>query len=217
MAEAGDRLAVSRALSNLASVVKAQGDLDAARALYEQSLTEGVAIGDRAGAAVTLGNLGDLARQQRDARAARAFYDESLAAFRDLGDPWGTAGALLDLGSLAREEADFEAAHDWYAESLSLFQGLGYRRGIARLLEELACSAAAQGKPQRALRLGGAAAALRTAIGVPLTDAEEARLERNLQLARDRLGSTPSADAWRQGLAMPIGQVLDQALQPDSG
>ncbi len=213
----GDRLAVSRASSNLASLVKAQGDFDAARALYEQSLAEGVAIGDRAGAAVTLGNLGDLARQQRDAQAARAFYDGSLAAFRDLGDPWGTAGALLDLGSLARDEADFAAAHEQYAESLSLFQGLGYRRGIARVLEELACSAAAQGKPQRALRLGGAAAALRAAIGVPLTGAEELRLERGLEAARERLGSTPSADAWRQGLVMPIGQVLDQALQPDTG
>ena len=213
----GDRMAVCRALSNLASVVKAQGDFAAAGALYAESLAESQALADRAGAAVTLGNLGDLAREQGDSHAAGKHYDESLAAFRELGDPWGIAGALVDLGSLARDQGDFTRAHALYAESLALFQGLGYRRGIARLLEELACLAAAEGKPRRSLRLAGAAAALREAIGVPLAGAELARLERRLEPARAALGAAPGAAAWKEGRAMPVARVVEDALQSDSG
>jgi predicted ATPase len=208
----GDRMAVSRALSNLASVVKAQEDYPAARALAEESLIESLAIGDRAGAALTLGNLGDLAREQNDAKAARTFYEESLAAFRDLGDPWGTAGALTDLGSLAREQGDSAAARALFTESLELFEALGHRRGIARLLEELACSAAAHGIPRGALRLAGAAAALRETIGAPLTPAELSKLERSLEPARTKLGAAESASAWKEGRAMPIEKVMEPAL-----
>ena len=211
----GDRMAASRALSNLASVVKAQGDYQAARALYEESLAESLAMGDRSGAALTLGNLGDLAREQNDVTAARNFYDESLAAFRDLGDPWAIAGALADLGRLARERGDAEAAQALYSESLKLFEGLGHRRGIARLLEELACSAVSQEDLRGALRLAGAAAALRETIGASLTPAEQATFERPLELARITLGAAESASAWSEGRVMPIEQVVAYARKPN--
>jgi len=48
------------------------------------------------------------------------------------------------------------------------FQELGQKRGVARLLDCLACSAALQCKPERALRLAGAAAAMRRVLGAPL-------------------------------------------------
>ncbi len=184
-----DRMAIYRASSNLASVVKAQGDYPAARALYEESLAESKTMGDKSGSALTLGNLGDLAREQGDVTAARTFYDQSLAAFRDLGDPWGIAGALADLGRLAREQGDLERAQPFYTESLKLFEGLGHRRGIARLLEELACSAGSQGDARAALRLAGAAAALRETIGAVLTPADQATLDQSLEPS--------TSHAWR--------------------
>jgi len=81
----------------------------------------------------------------------------------------GIARSLADLGNLARDEKDFDGAHDLYQASLRIFQELDHKRGIARLLECFAISAAAQSAPERSLRLAGAAAALRQAIGAPLT------------------------------------------------
>jgi predicted ATPase len=213
----GDRMAVSRALSNLANIVKAQEDYAQASKLYEESLAESVAMGDRSGAAVTLGNLGDLAREQQDFQAARSFHEQSLAGFRELGDPWGIATALTDLGSLARDEGDFERSHALHEEGLQLFAGLGHRRGIARLLEELARSASAQGRPRRALRLGGAAAALRETIGTPLAEPAHSKLERALEPARSRLGATESLAAWNAGRAMTIDEIVEYARERDSG
>ena len=209
-----DRMAIYRASSNLASVVKAQGDYPAARALYEDSLAESKTMGDKSGAALTLGNLGDLAREQGDVTAARTFYDQSLAAFRDLGDPWGIAGALADLGRLAREQGDLEMAQPLYTESLKLFEGLGHRRGIARLLEELACSAGSQGDARAALRLAGAATALRETIGAALTPADQATLDQSLEPARVTLGAGDSALAWKEGRAMPLQDVMAYVRQP---
>ena len=104
-------------------------------------------------------------------------YEESLASFRELGDRWGIAGSLADLGNLARDEKDYRAAEEMYRESIAVFQELEHKRGIARLLESIACSEAAQGRPERALRMAGAAAALRQSIGAPLTPTEQGKLE----------------------------------------
>jgi predicted ATPase len=207
----GDRTAVTRALNNLASVLKAQEEYPAARALYEESLSESLAMGDRSGAALTLGHLGDLAREQGDDGAARTFYEESVAAFRQLGDPWGTAGALTDLGALAREQGDFPTSHALQSESLTLFLSLGHRRGIARLFGELASLAAVQGQHESALRLAGAASALREAIGAPLTRAQQSKLDQALEPARRRLGDARAAAAWAEGRAMTVDAAVDHA------
>ena len=55
-----------------------------------------------------------------------------------------------------------------YRESIAVFQELEHKRGIARLLEAFACSEAEQARPERALRMAGAAAALGKASGFRL-------------------------------------------------
>ncbi|MGH9555246.1 MAG: tetratricopeptide repeat protein, partial [Terriglobales bacterium] len=212
--ELGDTMAVARALSNLASVVKLQGDYARARALYEECRVIFTQLGDRTGMAWSLDYQGDVARDQGELDAARALYEQSLAAFRDLGDQWGTAGTLADLGNLALDRRDYAAAHSRYGESLRIFQELGHKRGIARLLGDFACSAAAQSQPERALRLAGAAAALRQTLGAPLPAAEHARLEKSLDPARLALPGAASAAAWMEGWGMPVEKAIEYALSP---
>ena len=89
-----------------------------------------------------------------------------------------------------------------FRESLKFFEELEHKRGIARLLECFACSAAAQQQAERALRLAGAAAALRQNIGAPLTAAEQAKLEAILEPARQRFTNT-AAD----GMAGRVGHA----------
>jgi len=210
--ELGDSKDVARALSNLANVATMEGDHAHASSLYEECLAIFQGLGDRTGVAWSLNSQGDVARDRGDAPAARELYGQGLAIFRELGDRWGIAGTLADLGSMAREERDFSAAHSLYRESLKIFQELEHKRGIARLLECFACAAAAQYHSERALRLAGAAAALRQNIGAPLTPAEKAKLEANLKCTRPGLSETSSTAAWLEGWELPVERAIEEAL-----
>ncbi|MGB9478946.1 MAG: protein kinase, partial [Candidatus Acidiferrum sp.] len=188
--ELEDAPAVARALSNLATVVKLQGNFAYATALYDECLTIFHQLGDATGVAWALNHQGDAARDQGELASARMLYEQSLATFRQVDDQWGIAGSLADLGNLAREHQDYATADSLYRESLGIFRKLEHKRGIARLLEALACSAAGQSEAERALRLAGAAAALRQSIGAPLVPTEQAKLERSLDEARRGLAVT---------------------------
>jgi predicted ATPase/predicted Ser/Thr protein kinase len=214
--ELGDQKAVARSLSNLANVVKLRSDYSRARALYAECLAIFHGLGDRTGVAWSLNYQGDVARDQGDSAAAQALYQQGLAIFRELDDRWGIAGMLADIGSLAREQRDWPAAHSLYRESLKIFQELEHKRGIARLLECFACSAAAQLQADRALRLAGAAAALRQNIGAPLTPAEQAKLEANLDVARQALANTAGTAAWLAGWTMPVEKAIQDALMSEA-
>jgi predicted ATPase len=208
----GDRVVEARTLSNLANVVKLQGEFAVARSLYEQCLTIFAELGDRNGMARSLDYEGDVVREQGDDVAARNLYEQSLAIFRQLGDKWGMAGCLADLGNLARDNGDFVGARTYYAESITLFQELGQKRGMARLLDCWAGWSSAQCQPERALRLAGAAAAMRHVLGASLPQAEQAKLEKALQAARKSLAPAMAAAAWMEGWTMPAEKAVADAL-----
>jgi predicted ATPase/serine/threonine protein kinase len=213
--ELGDQKAVARSLSNLANVAKLQGAHNLSRALYGECIAIFRELGDRTGIAWSLNYQGDVARDQGESVVARTLYEQGLAIFRELGDRWGIAGTVADLGSLAREQRNYAMAYSLYRESIKIFQELEHKRGIARLLECFACLAALQLDAVRSLRLAGAAAALRQSIGVPLTPAEQAKLESALQPARRILDETVSATAWSEGGRRPVEQVIDEVLMTE--
>jgi predicted ATPase/serine/threonine protein kinase len=212
----GNRVVVARSLSNLANVIKLQADYPLARSLYEEGLSIFRELGDRTGMAWSLNYEGDVAHEQGEDAVASARYEQSLAIFRELGDKWGIAGCLVDLGNLARDHGDYQTSRSHYAESLKLFQELGQKRGMARLLDCLACSAALQFQPERALRLAGAAAAMRRVLGAPLLLAEQARLEKTLELARRSVSPTIAAAAWMDGWTTPADKTIADALAHES-
>jgi hypothetical protein len=140
-------------------------------------------------------------------------YQDSLLTFSEIGDQWGIASSLADLGNLARDQKNFVEAEALYRSSLSIFQKLEHKRGIARILECFACSAAAQSKPERSLRLAGAASALRQSFGGPLTAEEHSQLEKNLEPARQ--STNKGTNAWLEGWAMSVDTAIDEALLPN--
>ena len=207
-----DRAMVARALSNVASVVKSQRDYALARSLHEESRVIFEELGDNTCIAWSLNYQGDVAQEQGEISVARELYEQSLKIFRKLGDKWGVAGCLMDLGNLARDEGDEKKSRLHYAESMKLFQELGQKRGMARLLDCLACFAALQSQPERALRLAGSAAAMRRVLGVPLSTAEQTRLEKTLDPARQSISPAKAAAAWMDGWTMATDKAIQEAL-----
>jgi predicted ATPase len=207
-----DRAMVARALSNVASVVKSQRNYALAQSLHEEARVIFAELGDSSCMAWSLNYQGDVAQEQGENSVARELYEQSLSIFRKLGDKWGVAGCLVDLGNLTRDQGDEKKSRLYYAESMKLFQELGQKRGMARLLDCLACSAALQSQPERALRLAGSAAAMRRVLGAPLPMAEQTRLEKTLDSARQSISPAEAAAAWMDGWTMAMDKAIQEAL-----
>jgi predicted ATPase/transcriptional regulator with XRE-family HTH domain len=203
---------VCTALHCLGMLAHEQGDHAAARALYEQSLAVSKELGHGNGIAVTLHHLGLLAEDGGEYAEARSLYAQSLGMRREQGDRRGVAQSLLHLGSVAMAQGEYAAAHSLLAESLAVERDLGAKAGIARVLERCGALAAAQEQPERALRLAGAAAALRVAIGAPLPLEGQAQLDARLAGPRHALGEEAAGAAWAAGQAMEVDQAIADAL-----
>ena len=101
-----------------------------------------------------------------------------------------------------------------YEKSLKLYQRASLILGEPVYLEGLARVAAAKGRPERASRLCGAAAALREELGAlhsPLA-ARRAEHDRTVAAARAALGEDAFESAWAKGHALPFEEAIDAAL-----
>jgi hypothetical protein len=62
------------------------------------------------------------------------------------------------------------------------------------------------------LRLAGAAAALRQRIGAPLIPAEQSRVEKKLETARNMLTNASGLEAWSSGWEMSVEEAIQEVL-----
>jgi hypothetical protein len=120
------------------------------------------------------------------------------------------------LGDVAAARGDLRGARARYAAGLAGLRESGDRWGLSLLLDATAALAAARAQPGRALRLAGAAAALRAAIGLTRSPADDARAERRLRAARAALGGAAAAAAWAAGRAMSLEAATACALEDGS-
>jgi tetratricopeptide (TPR) repeat protein len=165
-------------------------------------------LGDQVGMAASLHNLGNVAGHQGDYALARSLHERSLAIFRELGDRLGIANSLHNLGAVAEHQGDYALARSLHEKSLAIARELGSKETIARSAEGFARVASAHGQMRRALRLAGAAAALREIIRATPSPSEQELLERRLRPARQRLGQDAGAAAWAEGQTMSVEQAL---------
>ena len=142
---------------------------------------------------------------------------ESLSLNRELGTREQLFWNLCILGSLAKRQGDAQEAMARLAESLVGFREIGQRIGIAACLESMAGVAGATGRPMRAVRLFGAAAAIRDRIGHPPYPEEQIEYARRWGEVRAQLDTETFAAAWAAGQAMTIEQAIAEALRVRAG
>jgi len=210
--EIGDRAGVATALENLGLTVCDQKDYGWARLLYEESLAIRQQLGERLGIALSLSSLGGIAQYQGDLVLASSRYQESLTIFRELGHQWCIASVLNNLGKVACEQKDFQRARSLYQESLAIYRELGGRQGIADVLKGFAVLEIAWGQPECAIRLYGAAAALREAIGTPLPPSEQPEYDQYLTILHNAFDETAFTSLWEAGRKMSWEEAVAFAL-----
>lgn len=208
----GDTAGVAQALHNLGNVAIERGDPVAARTLHEESLALRRGLGNPPDLALSLYNLGRLASIEDDPQRAEELLEESLALARQTGGSLAIAGPLRELGDLALARGERDVAAQRYAECLQLAREIGAHVTIARGIESAAVVAHARGAVRVAARLLAAAEALRESIRSPRVATELTPCEPVLEAARVQLGEAGLARASREGRAMPLDEVIEQAL-----
>jgi uncharacterized protein HemY len=156
--------------------------------------------------------LGNVALDQGDLLEARTQLEVALDLQREIGDRQMIANALHSLGNVTRTQADYSTTRSLYRESLTMLRELGEKWLLAHLLEDMGGLAALEDQPQRALRLVGAAAALRDSIGAPISPTYLEKLETMVGPARQALGDA-AAVAEAEGQAMPLEEAIGEALK----
>jgi predicted ATPase/tRNA A-37 threonylcarbamoyl transferase component Bud32 len=210
--KAGSERAVAQSLVNLGHhILKYGGDPEAAQPLYERALKIAERLNDVSVVAMCLSHLGDVARARKDTQTARGMYERAIATSGALGDRWAVALTLVDLGRLFCDQGEHRACHQRLAQALGLAREIGYHVGIAHGLAAFAQSAARRGQAERAMRLAGAAGAIRHTLGAPRLPIEEIELTRDLDPARRALGAS-AAEAETAGARMSIEDAIEFAL-----
>ncbi len=204
----GDKPNTASLLNNLGIIARYEGDYAMARSRFEESLILMREIGDPMGTASALNNLALLVRTQGDNAEARRLLEESLDLKRQLGEKWGIANTLSSLGDVLIDLEMWAEAREALIESLRLNGELGDRTALAFVLEFLASLAAAAQRAEAALRLGGAAEALRESLGATLAPQERAKLERRLDPARVALGADAAGAAWQAGRDLSLDEAV---------
>jgi non-specific serine/threonine protein kinase len=183
---------------------------------FDEALAIARAIDDHRFLIGILHDLGDAWFELGDHERGTALVVEALELARADGDDHGIAAALMNL-AFNTQLGVGDPAGERFRESLVLLQGRrgGQRsRPIANVIHGLATVALTQGAPTRAVRLYGAAATMREALAVPLPAFYQPVYEQQLADTRRLLDDLAWEQAWSEGRAMALDQVIAYALEP---
>jgi predicted ATPase/class 3 adenylate cyclase len=208
--ELGDFEGEARSLQQAGQIAIHREDYPAAQKYLNDALRIATRHGLPAVRSVCLWRLGTAAIFTGDLRRARKHLQASLTLSRELSDIEMVGVCLLMLGHVDLVEGRLEDSEQNLHESLGIMQLEGSSMSIANLLESLAAVAAAAGRAERALRLGGASEALRKRIAVTTNSPVHKAIVARLSAIRQG----PAAEAeWVAGAQMSRQEAVDYALE----
>jgi predicted ATPase/class 3 adenylate cyclase/Tfp pilus assembly protein PilF len=209
----GIRMTITWSLVNLGWVLLALGEEERAMAYLEESLARSREEGHFWGVPHALSYLGWAAYWRGEYERAATLQEQALARYRQVGYRWGIARVLAGLGCMAQAQGEYGQATAYLRESLQLSREIGARGVLVEALEGMAWLAATEGQVTRAARLGGAAEALREALGAALHPVLRGGHDRALQTMQVALGEAAFTAAWDEGRALPLKEAAALALE----
>ena len=179
------------------------------RYLAEQSLAHFQEQENIFYSAYPLGLLGLIYLEQGELEAARPLLEESLAISKKTGVETDAVYPALGLVRLLNMQGDVAAARRLCQEGLTLLLEFKvYKEYVATSLEALASVEAREGALRQAVRLWGAAHALREAISAPMYPVHRVGYDQALTHVCVQLGEQGFSTAWDEGRLMTPEQVV---------
>jgi non-specific serine/threonine protein kinase len=210
--EVGDPRLEAISLSNLAAQSLELGDHDQAYANYEASLALARAIGDHNGIVAALDNLACVSWIRGEPALAAKRFEETLALAREHGITWIIPTVLNGIGFARADLGEYGCAIASFHEGLASAHTRGNVGDIIGTLEGLAKVGAATGQMVQAVRLFGAAEALRAELGRPHTPTQIAYFSPVLDALREALGAKGFGVAWTEGESLSQPKAGAEAL-----
>lgn len=190
-----------------------QGDIGQAASYFEESLTLARNVQDPLGQLFALWCLSDAAYLDKDYERATARLAESSLLAEDQDLLWGRAMVLQGLGRISHRQGDSRQASQQYKECLMIVQAHGELWLGVHVLEAIAGSTAALGRPSSATKLLGAVdTARRSGNAPPSSAAMYVDSDSVVVSIRQQLDDQEFAAAWAEGQAMTLEQAIAFAL-----
>jgi non-specific serine/threonine protein kinase len=188
------------------------GDYALAASHLEELLTLSQQVDNPQQIAFAFSGLGEIAIRQGHLERAESCLQQGLALNREYGYKWGSGAVLGSLGWVALRQRNFQRTRELLAESLALRLETGDQGGMAWCLEKLAEAAHLQGRPETAVKIFGAAAALRASIGSVIDLADRSHYDQLNAELRSALGARAFAAGRAAGEALSLQEAIDVAL-----
>jgi hypothetical protein len=200
-------------LRMLGFIAFGRGDYEAARTLLWQVLDAHRAQGHAIYLAASLLNLGAVLIYLKEYELARGLSEEGLAMMRRNGNRYGAALVSGNLGYIEMKLGNSVEAGRLIAKNLKTVADLKHNKSTIAAIEYMAYLASAAAKPEKSVRLFGAAEALSEATDRHLDIPEQADHDEYIGLIREALDTATFAALWAEGRAMTLEQAIAYALQ----
>jgi hypothetical protein len=186
------------------------GETERANELWQEAYRLSREAGDDSGASGLLNNLSWNALSAGDTVVARSWLEGALEHCRRIDNPRDIGICTINLGWVELLEGNLGPARACFEEGATFAQQLGMPALEAEALWGFAEAAAADGDPNRAARLAGAAAATGQPAG--FDPAASITFAHHLDDARAALGEDAWQSAWNDGAALELDAALGLAL-----
>jgi predicted ATPase/class 3 adenylate cyclase len=212
--ELGDKYVLGAVLSSSSRVAAfASGDFAKAKALHERACELLKEHGNRWTYAITLYGLGNIAIALNDFETAREKFNLAMQIMQELGSKRNVVMVKSDLAHILRLEGNYSEAISSYHGTIREWQKLGHRAAVAHQLESIAFICKALEKVERALRLFGAAQALREKIQIDMTAQEREVYEKEVADLKANMDEKEFASLWAGGRSMTMEEAIELAME----
>ena len=210
--EIDDRWGLSMAYQNLAWLANRKGKLTEKEKYFGKirELLREIPFSFQAGL-FHLG-MGTVESVQGNYDTAKQIFEDGLKIFGRLQNKYFQIALTSELGHVARHSGDIHQARKIYQDTLREWKELGNRAAIAHQLECFAFLAIAHEEPQRAIKLFGAAEALRERVRATMTEPERVEYNQAVIQLRSLLAETELNALWLEGRSMTMEQAIELAL-----
>jgi tetratricopeptide (TPR) repeat protein len=211
---AGDGRPGLEVASALGRALLTVGAEERALALFMDAAERGPEVGRPGIAAIALLNLGYVALLRGELEVAHDYLRRAVDLAASCGERHGQARSLAARSSVALEEGQLEDAREFARQSLAIAAPAHDRDNACWALELAGCAFALTA-PERAARLLGVAAELRSVLGNSLSGLEQAQHERAVSLLTGSLDPQALAGALEAGRSLPLADAAALVLQPE--
>jgi len=210
--EINDKWGLSIAYQNMVAIAAEKGDLSEKEKYFRKAkaLTQEAPLSYQAGLFFLSRGLDESAHGNYE--TAKQFFEDGLIVFKRLRYKNFQLAVRSEIGHIARHTHDMPEARKIYRETIKGWQDLGNRAAIAHELECFAFIAIAEEELQHALKLFGAAEALREKAQSPMTDHERIEYDQAVAQVRALLNESDFNTLWAEGRVLTMQQAIEYAL-----